>query len=468
MKKRTMQKRIDVIVFTLLAVLFAALVVITGLLVDLFNRNTSEGNKNIPFDLDRITLNSSSVLPDDFDMLLLPEFIGIKLGEEQRGVTGSVDVIADAYRTFAPAIASTLREEYCKEGDEIRWNNISNAENYVYVRFHSQLPDMVIAMFADITAGEIETRNKLSSYVYEMFIIPEDSTGTGETIAVKSLSGDVFIYRNSGNEDHVSTAQLSKLLQVYSSQFKKFEFANKLSYSVTSTDPVFVESISTRNIFMTNNVASMTYGNTVKTIMRVFGVNPDKLLNTHTGDDGTASYTDRSGVFYHYESAFEYKATEDGGVDIDEIIGYSDKNGLMEYLSAALAIFDEVGRINQNYVGAEADVYLSSVTSDGSTVELEFAYAYDNIRIAEIEPAFTATFKDGKLMGARVYTLAVRNVSSRSAPRAEWWFYDYLESDSREPLNVGLVYRSDFVSDKVTAEWSATVKNTPGEGYRYR
>lgn len=467
MKKRTLQKRIDAIVFTLVAVLFAALIVITGFLVFLFNRNTSQSNKNIPFDLDSITLNSGDVIPADFDKLLLPEFIGIKLGEEQRGVSGSVDVMADAYSTFAPLISSTMRAEFCSRGTDTTWSNIANGKDFVYVRFHSQLPDTVVAMFADISGGGAENRNLVSAYVYEMFIVPENSEDNGETIAVKSIFGDVFIYKKPHSDDYISTAQLSKLLHTYSTQFKKFEFAKNLLYGESSTDPVFIESISTKNIFMTNNVASMTYGNTVKTVMRVFGVNPDKLLNTHTGEDGTASYTDRSGVFYHYESAFEYKATEDGGVDISEIIGYSDKTGLVEYISAAKILFDEVGKINGNYTGAEADIVLTSVKSDGKTVDLKFTYAYDNIPIVEIEPAFTATFKEGKLMGARVYTLAVRNVSTRSIPRSEWWFYDYLD-DEHEVINVGLVYRSNFISEKVSAEWSGTVNNSAASQYRYR
>ena len=392
----------------------------------------------------------------------------IKLGEEQRGVSGAVDVMTDVYSSFASVISSTMVSDFSSRGSEADWNRIANSENFVYIRFHSQLPNIVIATFADISAGKTEKRNQLSAYVYEMFIVPEDNHGGEEIIAVRSTLGDVFIYRNSDSDNYVSTAQLSKILHTYSLQFKKFEFAKNLLYGESSTDPVLVESISTKNIFMTNNVASMTYGNTVKNIMRVFGVNPDKLLNTHTGEDGTASYTDRSGVFYHYESAFEYKATEDGGVDISEIIGYSDKTGLVEYISAAKTIFDRVGEINTNYIGAEADIILTSVVSDGKTVELEFTYVYDNIRVVDIEPAFTATFKNGKLMGARVYTLAIRNVGTRSIPHSEWWFYDDLGEGNREIINVGLVYKSDFVSENVSAEWVGTVKNTDQDRYRFR
>lgn len=463
MKKRTRQKKTDVIVFIITTVLFAALMVITGYLVVLFNKNTSESK--IPFNLDSITLSGSSTVPEDFEDLLLPEFIGIKLGEEQRGVSGSVNVMTDVYSSFAQTISSVMQKENCTPSTLNEWNAFSTETNLVYVRYHSQMPDIVIGMFADISADRSENRTEVSSYVYEMFIIPEDKLGTGETIAVRDHDGHVFIYRNQRSEDHVSTAQLSKHLQTYSSQFRKFEFADSLISDKYSTDPVFVESVSTRNIFMTNEIASLAYGNTIKTLMRVFRVNPDKLLTSHEGEDGTASYTDRSGVFYHYESAFEYKASEDGGIDISDIIGYSERNGLKEYLSAAKILFDEVKNINPNYTGAEADIYLSSVKSDGRVVELTFNYAYDNIRIADIEPAFIVSFKDGKIIGARLYTLMVTNVSTRNTPKSEWWFFDYIENDGRDVYNVGLVYRSDFVTEKVVAEWSAVVND---KSARYR
>ena len=70
--------------------------------------------------------------------------------------------------------------------------------------------------------------------------------------------------------------------------------------------------------------------------------------------------------------------------------------------------------------------------------------------------AFEATFENGLLISADVYTVTVGvSRSSRVQVPAEEWFFRWLAARGESADRVSLVYRADFLSDSVGAEWGA-------------
>jgi len=87
-------------------------------------------------------------------------------------------------------------------------------------------------------------------------------------------------------------------------------------------------------------------------------------------------------------------------------------------------------------------------------VTLEFRYAADNVLIADDNAAYRITFSGSRVLHAELYTIAVRTLADRSESYREWWFASRLPAN-RFSDNVRLVYRSDYLSEAVSAEWAA-------------
>lgn len=456
MKKRATQRRSDRIVLAAAAVLFVLLCVLTASMISVIT-NSSSVKSSVPFDLDRITADKNVEYADVSDTLL-PSFIGITADGVRRGVSASTNTVAELYKTITPTLAAVLADEYAKSGDDRLWNSMAEAENSVYVRYHSELADYVISVFAE---HENNKRNSLNSYVYELILLPYSEASDTVTVAVRSLSGSVCVYEQPSPEEIITAEDLRRVQRAYRSGLKEFVFAGDRASAASPTEPIFLESISTRNILITGYSGSLVHnsGEEIETIMRLFSLNPDKLLNQHKEEDGSTSYIDTKGILYLRNSSFEYASTADGGIPIENYIGYTEQADLMDYIQTAMTIFDEITAVSRHYTGGDADITLASVESRSGEVRLTYIYTFDNLKIADIEPAFTAVFEDGMLRSAKLYTLAVRNLGDRTQSFAEWWFADHLESymtaETPPYRNIGLVYRSDFVSDAVKAEWCA-------------
>lgn len=460
MKNTGKQRRSDAVLFGLTAVLFAALAFLTVALIMLYGRNTSAGN--IPFNLDRLTSADSQADKAEIRDALLPEFIGITTGGKRYGISASSAVMTDLYGELAGTISETLIHSNAKASDEAYWLSCEDAAESIYIRYHSQLPDVVIGIFADANSGITNTRDRTLAYVYEMFILPSrGGTKTSEAV-VRSIAGDVYVYRVENASFSLVSADLTKYIRSYTSSMKEFIFSYGEYATESPTEPVFVEPVSTRNILTTDGTAFLIRNSqlSITRLMRVFGLNPNKLLSSHEEPSGKLSYTDRSGILYLEKSAFEYRAADDGGVEVTDIIGYTDKIGLSEYIAAVYGVMGKIDAIESHCAGGNADLYLMDISSDGREVSMKFEFFFDNILVIGTEPALTVTFKDGKMTYARLFTVTVKSVNTRFESFNEWWFIDNLAKDGVVAQNVGLVYRSDYISDSVCAEWRAITKNT--------
>lgn len=434
-------------VLWLTALLFLLLLVLTTATILVIQRSSSLQSR-VPFDLNRITAQQNT---DDIDIsdLLQPAFIGITVDDTRSGISVSSNTVAELYRALLPILSEVLENGSVSNSDHRTWSALPDEANSVYVRYHYEMPDYLLRT---LYSGSAQTN---TAYVYEMFLFPYSEITDSITIAARSLNGSVTVYECHSPEEVFTSEDLRKLLLSYRSNLTTFDFHGEDSAFSSSTEPVFQDSVSTRSILVTGQTATLLQNSEqdTDTLLRLFELNPDKLLNTHIEADGTGSYIDRQGILYLGTSTFEYSAVQDGGIPISAYLDPSTEAELSDYLATSSILFDRIRSVNRHYAGGDADITLASVTSFEDTVTITYEYTFDNIRITGIEPAFTVTFEDGVLLSAKLFTMSVRNLGDRTESLAEWWFVDYLKRQNCSLQNVTLVYRSDFLSESIRAEW---------------
>lgn len=447
---KQVSKKVTAVKLTVCAVLTLSLIVMTLYIVYMLNLTQSQGS----FDFDTITADKSGY-NIDIVRYLLPEFIGITSDGEKSGISGSFNILSELYREFSGVISEVMRGENRVDEDKLDWNGLEEYESSVYIRYHSVLPDCVIGIFADSyaagddafdadTSAEYSGRGEVYSYVYEMYIIP-NTDGSGKIIiAVKSRNGDTAIY--SADSESIFTGESVK-------KMRESYLSSMYSYKMLGGEPVFVENVVARNVIITGNTAQSNTESDVRELMRFFALNPDKLLSSHENEEGNSSYIDTHGILSVTSSAIEYTSSSDGGIGIDDFIGHSNSEALEKYIKASISIINFIRSINKNYAGGDAEIYFDSVSSSDGKITLSFMYAFDGIVIEDIEPAFTAVFENGILRSARLYTISVRNLGDRQELMSEKMFIDIISSGGASIKNTSLVYRGDFVSESVKAEW---------------
>lgn len=461
MRNTRFKKTTDKIIIYLTIILLGVLFVLMASVIYSYG-NSNLANSKVPFNFDMLTADMETDFPD-VEKYMMPEFIGLTLDGYKYGISSSENIIFELYDLMAPAFSSLLNPDNRRSATTEYWYSLADSSNTVYLRYHNQLPDNVVGLFADFSSDESESENTVSrdtvsSYIYEMIYLPPDAESRMALIAVRSVDGNIGVYKGIVPEGTLDYGKIAETAGLYKSSFNAFEFSKDKYKSTTGTEPVFLTTVVTREILITNNSASLLQANAADTekIIRLFSMNPDKLLNQHVDEYGNQSFIDVHGVLYMRDSGFEYQAANGGGISVDKIIGFSKKIGLREYILSSVKILSGVRDLNRYCIGGDANVFLDSVEAANGRVRLIFNYSFDNLRLVGGTPAFCAEFENGKLVSANLYSVAVKNLASRVQSHYEWWFYETVGKEYA-PQNVCLVYESDYISESVSAKWAATV-----------
>lgn len=444
--------------------LFVVLIGLTAALIMTFLASSAESEA---FDLQQVTAdkNKSTV---DLTGYFLPEFAGITTGGTGRGISGSSGITAEIFRMSAPALSELMAVECFRgqiTGEE--WLLLAGESDSVYFRFHERTPLAVLALFAGLYS-ENESGTAVQGYACELLILPYRESEQYQSgiirAAVRDSDGTAYLFAKASPQYALTPEDLAQTADSYQSSLYGFVFAGETYTASSPTEPVFTAPVSFRNIIITGNTASLMSESETEDMLRVFEINPDKLLTTHTEDDGTRSYVDSQGVLYIRPSEIEYRSTSDSGIRADDLTGTrwdTTAHTLESYIAASAALWNRICDVGRLYTGEDADVILTSASSYGGTVTVRFAYTMDNLRIMTGCPAMEAVFENGRLRSAAVHTIAVMNLGTRGESADERWFFRTM--DGIVPDDVTLVYRdsyspaysADYAADAVAAEWAA-------------
>lgn len=432
-------------------VLLVALCVLTFSTIWTINRSNVAGTD---FDLDGLT-NEARREAADASEYLLPEFIGVTVDGVRCGISSSANIVEDLYELMSPTICTALGTVVPLPDTE--WDEYTAAENSVYIKYHSELPDGIIALFS-ATSEDMRSDISFGGNVREIFYIP--SSSSDPILATRSDSGKVKKYVIPRSKETVGIERLRKFVDSYESGMYSFVFNEDSFSNLSYTEPVFTETIKTKQLIMTDGTCNLMQNSSSekKDILRLFGLNPDKLLSVHEENGAQNSYSDAHGILYLRNSSFVYvPSSSDNARSVDEVLGVSSSGGgagdiLWDYIQTALLLYEGIADIDRNYAGGEAQLLLRSASSENGEVTFCFFYAVGNIPISDARDAYKITFSGGKISRVELHTIAVRVLIERDESYSEWWFASKLGQFSTD---VRLVYRSDYISEAVSAEWVA-------------
>lgn len=474
MKKTTAKKNTGIPAIIVTAVLFAVLLVLTGALTTVFLATSAEVDT---FDLAQVTSGRDN---GDMDITgyFLPEFAGITSQGARWGISASANIVGELFRLTAPSVSELLSPD-CLAGeiDTAEWTALSEEKHSVYLRFHERTPLSVISLFAGLYSGR-EPESGVTGYAEELLLLPYGESSEHKTgimrAAVRDSDGTVTLYLKLRPAEMLTPEDLEQTVNSYRSSLRTFVFAGDRFASSSPTEPVFMSPVDFRNIIIIGDTGTLLAedDDDSEEVLRVFDINPDKLLSSHTESDGTRTFVDAQGMLSVRNDGIFYQSTSDGGIRLSDVTGVmTDEISLHSCIGASVILWKEIRAVGETYVGEDADIELSGVSASGGRVKISFSYTVDNLRIMTGRPAFTAVFENGILRSAELHTISVLNLGSRGQSANEWWFYGTL--DGVRPQNVTLAYRAkyaslysiDYDADLVTAEWAA-VSYVQEEGRR--
>lgn len=433
-------------------VLLVALCFLTASTIFTINRSNLVSSDE--FDLDGLTNEARRDEANASDYLL-PEFIGLTVDGVRSGVSTSANIVSDLYDILAPTVNTALTSVVPLP--DTAWEEYTSVANSVYIKYHSELPDGIIALFS---AASEDMRSDISfgGNVREIFYIP--SANAESILVTRSDSGKIRKYVIPRSKSTVGIDELERFVRLYGGVMSPYTFNEDNISTLSWSEPVFTESIQTKQLIMTDGTCDLIQNSTVekKAVLRLFGLNPDKLLSVHEETNEQVSYSDAHGILYLRNASFVYvPASSDNARSVAEVLGVSSVSGsagdtLWDYIQTALLLYEGIAEIERNYAGGEAQLLLRSAESENGEVTLCFFYAVGNIPISDERDAYRITFSNGKILRVELHTIAVRVLIERDESYTEWWFASKLQQYSTD---VRLVYRSDYISEAVSAEWVA-------------
>ncbi len=432
---------------TVLALMVAVVIGLTAAIIALLALNAAF-EEEVPFRMEQLT-SSESGEGGEIGGHFLPAFIGISVKGEQRGISAGHNVVNDVYALFAPVLSDVLSGE-AAETDAGRFDACAAEQSFVYFRYHTPMPHQAI----HACAGGTEETYDSSVSVYEMFILPDK----GFRIFVKDADGSAWFFDGT-YEAYFTVETLYDLLQSYQRNFADFVFTDD-----GTGEPQFTERVRTKNMLVTEKTASLIQERDehIASFLRLMDFNPDKLY-THEESDVGYVYVENHGVFRLLEDSVEYTASAEGGISVEKYLGYygNASYSLGDYIGTACLIADRMKSMSVHYAGGDAEILLSSAfTDEKGVLTLQFVYTFDNLLLAECEPALEVSFRGGRMIAFRLYTVSARNLGTQEVSLHEEWYRDEAAahlSEGEYIRDIRQVYRTDFRAESVGAEWSALV-----------
>ncbi len=392
---------------------------------------------------------------------LLPSFIGIRVKGEQRGISAGYNTVYDLYTLTSPVLKDVLAQPFRKVSAD-QFDAAVQSDVFVYMKYHSPIPQQ--AIYA--CAGGTEESYDASLSVYEMVILPD----RGFRVLVRSVNREVYLFEGT-YKSYFTVETLNTLLQSYRRNMADFVFLDKESGA--EGEPVFTERIRTKNMLVTEKTAALIQNREshIAAILRLMNFNPDKLYAHEESDFGFV-YVENHGVLRLLDESVEYTAAStDGGIPIDLFAPRYGRNGFTfgDYMKTASAIVAQVRALSGHYAGGDADMLLESARTeeDGSTV-LRFIYTFDNLRLSECEPALVIRFSGGRVTELRLFSVSARNLGVQENSFLEQWYCNLAEANCPKGWRIAdvcPVYRTDFYSNSISAEWSV-IYGSRGDGER--
>jgi len=408
---------------------------------------------NFDFSLDNLSMVIGS---DIFNNKLnethyLPGFIGYKIQNNQaKGIISDYNNIKKLYSELSIYLIKLLGSNAeCRiTDDESVWEERLNGNNYIYIKYNSELPNTLIYAYlnndiyienmttaVNITEILIVLNNfNFNQYSYTMYT--RDSRGTTAE----------FIYNY--DEDDTPLQYLdTAFLNFYNNlacNFK-FNFSNNIFYNSTILfdSDITVKGINAADFYIDHNV-----------ILRYFKYNLDRK-NTYQEDNGrTSIYVDEKNTIKINESGV---ISYDGaGIEINEYLKYSGEYTVIHMLLATEKFIDGFVK------SGEAEVNLYKIYTQNDSLIIEYVYNFNGILLydSEYNPkpiiAYRFVIKDGYFIAVNINAVDIRDMKANRKSLTQSRMikiYEDMFSEQSVAGDLKLGYIIDTDMEIIIPEW---------------
>ena len=385
---------------------------------------------------------------------VVPAFIGISPVPEGMGISIGDNVIRELYNLLAPCLADGLAAEGTADTD-VNWDMAAKSSRAVYIRYHSALPMVVLQEAAAAVCQDAEQVSDTAVLlVRELIILLPDDQYSDCQILLPDTNGNIWRYRCSGRREYPSLETVETFADGFRNSFYRFTLGGE---NCGSTEPVFLERLRVRNMLLTPGTAELIRDNRLndfRKFLRQFDFNLDKL-SSHEEADGTQVTVESHGVFRMQADRLTYTAGTDGGVPLQNFVGYREQYTLADSLQAACTI---IRNLHSYYLGGDGELILTEVSETDGQLRMVFRYAFDNLLLDECDPAMVVVLENDRVMTADIYAIALRSLGDFDTSYLETGVLQGMSSDA-EYTDVTLTYPVDFTSSSIYPVWTLYRKN---------
>ncbi len=401
----------------------------------------------------------TSLLSDDTETntvslgdYVLPAFIGISPEPEGIGISIGDNIIRELYTMLSPCLADGLMTEP-DEDTAVNWEMAAKSKRAVYIRYHSALPVMVLqGAAASLVSGTESVTEAEVLPARELFILLPDAQYGDCQILLRDADGTVWRYICGGRLEYPTLDTVMDFTEHFSGSF--FRFTLGISSS-GETEPVFLERMRVRNVLMTDEIAVMIQENQmnhIKTLLRQFDFNPDKL-STHEEADGTLVTVESHGLFRMEKDRLVYTAGTDGGIMLENFIGYKEAYTPLDSIRAACTMISNLRSMHLYYLGGDGELILTELSFAEGQLQIGFRYAFDNLLLDGCGPALVVQVKDGRVMLADIYIISLRSIGDFASCYQENSVWTDAAEEGMVYSDATLAYPVDFSGKGVFPVW---------------
>lgn len=379
---------------------------------------------------------------------VLPSFIGI----QGLGISLGNNVVRELYSMLSPCLAAGLAEtpESLTDAD---WLALSEDTRSVYVRYHSTLPVTVLYQVASKECGLSEDGDGESHGgvpVRELLIQLPDREHSDCRLILRDTDGNVWQYLCQPKDEIPTLAQVQTFASGLSASFYSYKL---ITQNDGTLEPVFLERMRVRNVLLTPGTAVMMQENRKEDLEQLlvqFDFNPDKL-SAHEEADGTQVIVESHGVFQVQSDRLTYTASSEGGIALQQYIGYQESYSLSDCLQVACTLLETIRDIHPYYLGGDAELLLYEVSLTDGRLRMVFQYTFDNLPLHGCDPAAVIEVENERVVLADLYAIALRSMGDFDSSYLEYGLVDW---ENASYYDVTLTYPADFGIGSVFPVWT--------------
>lgn len=375
---------------------------------------------------------------------LTPAAVAVKeAGKTCSAITVGSDFMNDIYSALSENIAFIFGASCRAERYDGSFDELISSDEYIYIRFHTDLPASVIFAHSLEEPSDASLFDKFEvGEIFEIIIPSSLETAEAYYAFSRSTGGAVYAYIRSESADASGLCMPSDLSEYRDASALSYaEFNGKNENGILPTTLIFPAGMSASKITVSRGCDLLGENSKLqKEIASIFGISADKTGSYYDEETGGIVYMLPEGRFTESRDGIVFTAenNQSGGISLSDLTGGTDDGSLVGCLAAAEYL---VKRINDGFpylLGGDAEPLITSVRKDGDTVIMEYGCFYDNMAISGEKSVCRIEMTSGKLS---YFGISPINVTSSSGERSrsisQYWVIDVLTVEIEEKGLVG-------------------------------